>query len=481
MSHPLPEIVHAQAAPRPAAGVSPFALVALTADRAAAAVCDDAVVIEAAARLQAAGFTVRRPSSTSINISGPPDLYERAFGCRLTTAERRRPEPDGHDRDVTFVECEHARTPGLIATEGTGFAGLLAGVAIEEPRFLCQSPAGPATGYWHLSVPADVAHKLRADTAHQSRNTGTDVRVALVDSGYYRHPYFTGKGYKPVTTVLAPGSANPAADEYGHGTAMAALILAVAPKAQLTVVKSTAANTIEAFKTAVAQSPHVICFSWAGNNVNGPLSGADILLADEIAQAVANGIAVVCPAGNGQHAFPGQHPDVISVGGAHLDEDGNLRASDYASGFTSAIFPGRQVPDVAGLVGLRPNASYIMLPTQPGSDLDQVWFGRADGTKPDDGWAVFSGTSAAAAQTAGVCALIRSSWPGIRPRRMRKILKSTARDVTAGRGYNAPGMNHAAAVGADDATGSGLVDADAAQTTARTVFEAKSIRSGVRP
>ena len=43
---------------------------------------------------------------------------------------------------------------------------------------------------------------------------------------------------------------------------------------------------------------------------------------------------------------------MISVGGVAIDQAGALRASDYASGFDSEIYPGRRVPDVSGLVGL---------------------------------------------------------------------------------------------------------------------------------
>ena len=39
---------------------------------------------------------------------------------------------------------------------------------------------------------------------------------------------------------------------------------------------------------------------------------------------------VACPAGNGQWGFPGQLPDVISVGGVDIAQDGSLQASDAA-------------------------------------------------------------------------------------------------------------------------------------------------------
>jgi len=81
-----------------------------------------------------------------------------------------------------------------------------------------------------------------------------------------------------------------------------------------------------------------------------------------VAAAWAAGIVVVFAAGNGHWGFPGQHPDVISVGGVDIRQDGTLRASDYTSGFDSNVYPGRRVPDLSGLVGMLPGAQLIMLP-----------------------------------------------------------------------------------------------------------------------
>src|SRR6185295_9743336 len=125
-----------------------------------------------------------------------------------------------------------------------------------------------------------------------------------------------------------------------------------------------------------------------------------------VAAAVAAGIIVVFSAGNGHAGFPGQHPDVISAGGVFMNKDESLRASDYASGFASKIYANRNCPDLCGLVGMKPKAAYIMLPLEPGDEID---VGNAGSTHPNgdetannDGWAAFSGTSAAAPQLAGV-------------------------------------------------------------------------------
>ena len=161
----------------------------------------------------------------------------------------------------------------------------------------------------------------------------------------------------------------------------------------------------------MALAPHVISNSWGSDKQNPPLSAADSALAAAIATAVANGIVVVFSAGNGHFGFPGQHPDVISAGGVFMDEAGGLQASDYASGFASVIYPGRNVPDLSGLVGMRPRAAYIMLPVEPDDDIDRdLGNGQphpdGDETAANDGWAAISGTSAAAPQLAGAAALV---------------------------------------------------------------------------
>ena len=159
-------------------------------------------------------------------------------------------------------------------------------------------------------------------------------------------------------------------------------------------VKMSFVNSTGAFNAAVGLGPHIITCSW-GSSTNGPLSAADQVLAAAIAAAVASGIIVIFSAGNGHAGFPGQHPDVISAGGVFMNPDETLQASNYASGFLSQIYPGRQCPDVCGLVGMKPKAIYIMLPVEPGDDIDRLHgtLGPQGGTHPNgdetannDGW-----------------------------------------------------------------------------------------------
>jgi hypothetical protein len=396
---------------------------------------------------------------------------------KIVAQERPVIKNMGEETTATFLESPETELPGLISTAGTEFADLLEGVAIEEPRyFMAPSMFAPLKSYWHLRMPGDVSLACNADRAHRAGITGRGVKVAMVDSGWYKHPYFVGRGYRVAPVVLGPGAANPLADESGHGTGESANIFAVAPDAELAPVKMSFTNTIGAFNAAVGLNPHIITCSWGSSKQFGPLSAADLALAAAIAAAVASGITVIFSAGNGHWGFPGQHPDVISAGGTFMNPDETLRASDYASGFLSNIYPNRRVPDLCGLVGMRPKAIYLMLPVEPKDSIDSVAWnagGLQGGTHPqgdetanNDGWAAFSGTSAAAPQLAGAAALVKQSCARLKPAEIRDVLMKTARDVTTGNCNPSTGGN-AAVVGPDLATGTGLVDAHKATLMAK--------------
>src|SRR5262249_33976463 len=172
-------------------------------------------------------------------------------------------------------------------------------------------------------------------------------------------------------------------------------------------------------------------------------------------------IFVVFSAGNGQFSIEPQIPEVFAAGGVFMSSNMAIQASNYASGYLSPFFADRIVPDACGLVGLLPRAAYIMLPVKPGCELDVVESrsddegNPGDGTPPNDGWALFSGTSAAAPQIAGVAATLLSAKPHLTPAQLKEALTKTAIDVTSGHSH--PRFNSSASIGRDQATGSGLV------------------------
>ena len=108
------------------------------------------------------------------------------------------------------------------------------------------------------------------------------------------------------------------------------------------------------------------------------------------------------------------------------------------------------VGEATGVNGILPG--HIMLPVPPDSDLEGE--NMAAGIVPN-GWGIFSGTSAASPQVAGVVALLKSIEPSLKPNEVRSILQSTAIDVTQGRTANSDLAN----IGYDNATGAGFVNA----------------------
>jgi len=438
----------------------------------------DPQAVERAVNLLAdAGFEVLQANDLMINIAGPRELYESAFGTQLVAEERPTLKPGQIEDTATYFDTTDTDVSGLCSTGGSRFEEVLEGVAIEEPAYPAAPNAfPPAVDYFKLDVPADISLATNADKAHRAGVTGRGVVVAMVDTGWQTHPYFTSRGYRVNPTLLGPGTTDAGVDGSGHGTGESANIFATAPDVTLKPVKAASSsgalvNLTAAFNAAVALNPHIISNSWTSDVQFGPLSAALQARAAAVAAAWGAGIIVVFAAGNGHWGFPGQHPDVISVGGVDIAIDGALRASNYASGFMSNVYPGRRVPDMSGIVGMLPKAMNIMLPLPPGSEIDT---GNAGGSHPatgdetanNDGWAAFSGTSAACPQVAGVCALIKEACMKLTPPQVRDILMSTARDVTTGTCNPNTGGN-AATVGPDLATGNGLVDAHKAVLLAK--------------
>jgi subtilisin family serine protease len=333
-----------------------------------------------------------------------------------------------------------------------------------------------------LDVLIDVPRLLNVSPIHQKPAAGSGIRVVMIDTGFaHSHPFFVSHGFTS-SVVLAPGAAFRDTDPGSHGTGESANIFAIAPQVSFIGVKLEndndprgGASILEGFQEALRHDPHVISVSMGydlrdtdGRSPLSQLPNGLKALEVEIQAAVAKGIVVVFSAGNGHYSFPGQMPEVISAGGAYFDSKGNSVASDYASAFVSRIYSGRSVPDVCGLVGPLPNADYIMLPVPAGSSLDREC-AAFDGTKPNDGWAVFSGTSAAAPQIAGICALLREKNPALAPAAVKALLERTARDVRQGHANPASdpaGKGLPAGPSRDGATGFGLVDAFAAWSQA---------------
>lgn len=427
----------------------------------------------AANALRRLGFGIRHIGTYSVSGTAEPALWRETFGTEVE--KRSQPASASHPSSQKIEYWSHVEGAPFSLPEELDT--LIDRIYPQRPPSFHAAPIPPRVLYHHLRVPGDVAMILRSSHVHQEGILGNDVLVAMVDTGFADHPFYDWHGFA-YSSTLAPDATQVNRDEFGHGTAEAANVFSNAPNIDFIGVK-VGKNPTLGFKTASDLHPAVLTNSWGFDVTDSSLPNDLKPLEAAVLEAVRDrGITVCFSAGNGQCAFPGQMPDVISVGGVYVSEedDGSLRlqASNYASSYDSPIYPGRHVPDVCGLVGQQPAGVYIMLPVPPGSTLDENMasnkYPKGDGTGADDGWAVLSGTSAAAPQVAGICALLNDVQPGISPDLAKSILMASARDVSEGRSSETELTpdGQAAGPGHDGATGAGLVDADMAHQLARS-------------
>ncbi len=446
---------------------------------------DQSAMRKALDAIRKIGFEVTGKGEFSITARCSREHFETVFGTRLD--RYRLPFVSGEKRQANAFFYPAADAPW---NPDETLMSVIDDAYIQWPHIYMSgifpgptSALPPSVSYHHLRVPGDVTMLLGADPVHRGGITGKGVRVAMIDSGFAMgHAYFQERGYD-TQVVLAPGATEVAQDGNGHGTAECANLLAMAPDVEFTGVKldneqfpANGATILEGLQTAMQHNPQVISVSLGFDMCPTDLSGKRTsnnhltvlpnslkALEAEIRAIAARGTILVFSAGNGHVSFPGMMPEVISAGGVYVDQQGNMRASDYASAFASKIYPGRNVPDACGLVGLANNgASYIMLPVQPDCETDRQ---TTDGTAANDGWAVISGTSAAAPQMAGAIALLLQKTPGLSADEIRQIFDMSSRDVVDGEASAVSNENNgglAAAPGRDPATGSGLINLHAA-------------------
>ncbi|MBI4280409.1 MAG: S8 family serine peptidase [Armatimonadetes bacterium] len=414
----------------------------------------------ATGKLQEFGFEVERVGPLSVRISGPAELFTRRFGVKVEQRRDAALEAEGVTLPLTptLETSANLLDTGIPEVEGIVFPQP---VQLHAPSPKAPSADPPTPGYHHLKVPQDIVTGLNAGPIHQQGIQGQNVRAAMIDSGFqWSHPYFTSRNYNLKVSLPLDSDR----DSNGHGTGESANFLAIAPQARLHGLAMT--DIIEAFQVA-RDDLHVqiISNSWGSRyDTDGPNGTWDpywSLVQAEIALCVQQDIIVLFSGGNGGMSFTASMPETISVGGVYVGETGQRSASDYASSFDSTRFPGQHVPEVCGLVGLRPRAIYITLPIPPGSEIDRSLGGKSfpnkDETATRDGWAVFSGTSAACPMVAGVVALILSRFPGADLQEVRQRLYRAV-DVTQGQSA----MGDVAGPGFDAATGHGLVDTEQA-------------------
>lgn len=481
----LPPLIYAEASVHSIGGESVFTIQKyITSETVTEFHSEYNLIQKAVIKLKENGFEVMNIGETSISISAPPNIFEKVFHTKIIQKEREISGIFGKT-STTVLDSTNSDVSGLINTNDSDLADVLEGVAINEKVILYSPPIGnsenintpgrispdpPKKDYYYLEPPHDLIELLLAKRAHQNGVTGKGVKVVIVDSGFYRHPFFIKRQYHINPVILGPATSEPIHDETGHGTGISANVFSLAPEVDLTMVKMNMFVAMGAFDKAVLENPDIITCSWGFPTPPNELTAQQSLFATKIADAVRKGITVIFASGNGGQPFPGMHPDVISVGGVFIAKDGSKEATPFASGYKSEIYSNRQVPDICGLCGLPPKAAYIMLPVDPGEEYDkeraEINHPLGDETSPIDGWAAFSGTSTAAPQIAGICALLKQVNRNLTPFQLRDILKRTARDVITGHSH----QNNPAQPGPDAATGFGLVDASKAVDVAKRIL-----------
>ncbi len=289
--------------------------------------------------------------------------------------------------------------------------------------------------------------------------TGQGVDVALIDSGVAPVQGLDASGkvlYGPDLSFESQSSAYRNLDTYGHGTFMAGLIAGsdggaganppadsyqgVAPGARIVSLKvatadgGTDVSQVIAAIDWVVQHRHdpgmnirVLSLSYGTNSAQA--YGVDPL-AFAAERAWKAGIVVVASAGNTGYqkskgapglADPAYDPYIIGVGG--YDTRGTAASSDDVIGAysaSSAVCAGRcKNPDFVAV------GSHLQGLRVPGSFIDQ--------THPEgllgDRYFRGSGTSQAAAVTAGAVALILQKYPTLTPDQVKRFIADNGRKV----------------------------------------------------
>jgi subtilisin len=276
--------------------------------------------------------------------------------------------------------------------------------------------------------------RIGAGLVHDSGNKGTDIKVAIIDSGIdYFHPdldaNFAG-GYDFVNSDTDP------MDDNGHGTHVAGTaaaeddgtgVVGVAPEAKLYALKvldsggsGSWSNVIAALQWAVDNGIPITNNSYGSNTDPGSTVKAafDNSAAAGILHIAAAGNSGNCAGKNNKVSYPARYASVVAVAATNQD--------DVRPCFSST---GPAVELAA-----------------PGVDVNSTLLGGGYGTK--------SGTSVASPHVAGTAALViaagisDTNGDGKINDEVRKRLQETADDLGA--------------VGKDNQYGYGLVDADEA-------------------
>jgi subtilisin family serine protease len=293
-------------------------------------------------------------------------------------------------------------------------------VLVSEPDYTAESPEGdPADipvlgGDVVASIPVQPGlAPLDLPAAHLI-STGAGAVVAVVDTGVDpAHPAIAGHvlpgGFDLIGQDMDPLDERNLEDDdrdgvideqYGHGTFVASLVLAVAPDAMILPVRALDA---EGFGTSSTVAAGIIWAVDAGAdvvNLSADVPDAPEMVREAVRYARDRGVVVVAAAGNAgatDIAFPARYSDVLGV--TAVDDAGRKPPFANSGSAVSIVAPG------VSILGALP------------LDLSPEGTGR------------WSGTSFAAPLVAGAAALVHAASPGLSAEDVRRRLTDTAMSV----------------------------------------------------
>lgn len=295
-------------------------------------------------------------------------------------------------------------------------------VVQSSPNYLGELPEGGPADLPTLGsdLMAQIAVQPGLDlldlAAAQVVSRGAGIVVGVVDTGVdVTHPYLAanlepngfdfidGDGDPNETRDFFDNDQDGLVDEqFGHGTFVASLVVAVAPEARILPVRALNDDGIGTTSTiaagiiwAVDNGAHVV-------NVSVDIPSAPEAVREAIHYAEARDVVVVAAGGNGgdsQVIFPARFSDVVAV--AAVDATGVVPDFSNVGSMVNLVAPG------VDLVGAYPMA------------------------ESPEGTARWSGTSFSAPLVSGSAALVRAVSPGLQAEEVIRRLEDTAMSVDA--------------------------------------------------
>lgn len=386
--------------------------------------------------LAEAGVRVLHATRHAMYVEATVACYEQITNAKVVEVARqvnKRPASQPEDAEFFFFEKD-GRISSAERLIDPDISKAAVWLGLEAPAYYASEFKGalsPRLGQHYIKPPNDIQIALNANVSHRQGITGKGVLLAMVDSGISDHPYHRQQHYR----VRWP-TPDDAEDLLGHGTGEVANLFAVAPDVDLVSVKRrNIADNALALARAIDLGPRIINCSW-GYSLTDIMFSTHQALEAEILRASEKGILIVAAMGNGLPGFPAQHPNVLAVGAFTTNKGWSSTKAEYSLQGESQIYPGRLFPDVLGIAGHSTAAPYIHLPVPAGSEYDRERsaFQQDNAAEVEDdiyrdGWAAFSGTSAASPQVAGACALLLQVNSDLRPHEIKDAIVRTARPV----------------------------------------------------